>query len=79
MPLFSRRVPCQGEGAPEGSSALNTHGCALLSKDSPSDVPKRAPNEESAKGTTSKDDARNLVTSDSNVEGAPSSEKGESE
>ena len=48
----------------------------MLPKDSPSDVPKRAPDEESAKGTTSKDDAGNLTTSDSNVDGAsPSSEK----
>lgn len=54
---------------------LNKHGCALLTKDSSGDIPKSAPNEESVKGTTSKDDARNLVTSDSNVEGAPSSEK----
>lgn len=56
---------------------LNKHGCALLMKDSSGDIPKSAPNEESMKGTTSKDDAGNSVTSesDSNVEGAPASEK----
>ncbi|XP_044354043.1 uncharacterized protein [Triticum aestivum] len=34
------RAPCYGEGALEGASTLNKHGCALLPKDSPSDVPK---------------------------------------
>ena len=54
---------------------LNKQGYALLPKDSLGDVPKRAPNEESAKGTTSKDDAGNLTTSDSNVDCASPSEK----
>lgn len=70
------RVPCYGEGALEGASMLNKHGCALLPKDSSGDIPKSAPNEESVKGSTSKDDAGNSMTSDSNVEGAPASEKG---
>ncbi|XP_073354501.1 uncharacterized protein [Aegilops tauschii subsp. strangulata] len=69
------RVPCYGEGALEGASMLNKHGCALLPKDSSGDIPKSAPNEVSVKGTTSKDDGRNSTTSDSNVEGAPASEK----
>lgn len=69
------RVPCYGEGTLEGASMLNKHGCALLPKDSSGDIPKSAPNEESVKGTTSKDDAGNSTTSDSNVEGAPASEK----
>ncbi|XP_044985852.1 uncharacterized protein LOC123453148 isoform X2 [Hordeum vulgare subsp. vulgare] len=45
--------------------------------DSLDDVPRGASNEESVKGTASKDDAEDSKTSDSNVEdAAPSSEKG---
>ncbi|KAF7045321.1 hypothetical protein CFC21_054438 [Triticum aestivum] len=72
---LNTRVPCQGEGAPEGSSALNTHGCALLSKDSFGDVPKSSPNEELVKGTTNIDDDGSSMILCSNVEGASPSEK----
>ncbi|KAF7056698.1 hypothetical protein CFC21_064079 [Triticum aestivum] len=48
---------CQGWGFL--STPLNASATTSRS-DSPSDVPKRAPNEESAKGTTRKDDAGNL-------------------
>ncbi|XP_044394230.1 uncharacterized protein [Triticum aestivum] len=73
------RVPCYGEGALESANMLNKQGYALLPKVSSGDIPKSAPNEESVKGTTSKDDGVSSTTSHSNVEGAPASEKGESE
>ncbi|KAM3279692.1 hypothetical protein ACQJBY_046828 [Aegilops geniculata] len=69
------RVQCHGEGAPEGSSTLNKHGCALLPNDSLGDVPKSSPNEELLKGTTSIDDDGSSIILCSNVEGAPPSEK----
>ncbi|KAI4986261.1 hypothetical protein ZWY2020_018891 [Hordeum vulgare] len=48
--------------------------------DSLDDVPRSASNEESVKGTASKDDAEDSKTSDSNGEdAAPSSEKGDSQ
>uniref|UniRef100_A0ACD6AA31 Uncharacterized protein n=1 Tax=Avena sativa TaxID=4498 RepID=A0ACD6AA31_AVESA len=69
------RVPRYGEGALEGASMLNKHGCALVSKDSWGDDPKSAGNEELVKRTSSKDDVKNSLTSGSNFDSAPSSEK----
>uniref|UniRef100_A0ACD6AA05 Uncharacterized protein n=2 Tax=Avena sativa TaxID=4498 RepID=A0ACD6AA05_AVESA len=68
------RVPCYGEGALEGASTITKHGCALQPKDSSGDVPMSALNVESVKDTTSKD-TWNPTSFDSNVEGAPPSEK----
>jgi hypothetical protein len=63
--------------------AQHIYGCTFLPKvqeviDSSGNVPKCEPNEESVQGRSSKDDAGNSTTSDSNVECAPPSEKGDS-
>jgi hypothetical protein len=76
-------VPCYREVALEGATTLNIYGCTFLPKvqeliDSSGNVPKCEPNEESVQGRSSKDDAGNSSTSDSNVECAPPSEEGDS-
>ncbi|KAM0928187.1 hypothetical protein ACQ4PT_002324 [Festuca glaucescens] len=63
-----------------GATTLNRYECTLLPEDQEvfiltGDVPKSAPNEESVKGTSSKDNARNSMTSDSNDGCAPPLEK----
>jgi hypothetical protein len=67
-----------------GAATLNKYECALLPKDQEvvnisGDPPKSAPNEELVKRTSSKDDARNSTTSDTNDGCSPTSEKGDFE
>ena len=74
------RTSHYGELAPECASTYFKYGCALLYKaqeetDPLGNVPKNAPNEESAKSTTTKDDSVNSKASVSNAEDATSSEK----
>ncbi|CAO1948937.1 unnamed protein product [Urochloa humidicola] len=78
------RTAHYGELAPECASTYFKYGCALLYKaqeetDPLGDVPKSAPNEESAKSTTAKDDSENSKASGSNAEDAVSSEKADAE
>ncbi|CAL5091737.1 unnamed protein product [Urochloa decumbens] len=78
------RVAHYGELAPECASTYFKYGCALLYKaqeetDPLGDVPKSAPNEESAKSTTAKDDSESSKVSGSNAEDAASSEKADAE
>ena len=74
------RVERYGELAPECASTYYKYGCALLYKsqeetDPLGNVPKSAPDEESVKSTTNKDNG-NSKASSSNVKDAPSSDKG---
>ena len=74
------RTSHYGELAPECASTYFKYGCALLYKaqeetDPLGNVPKNAPNEESAKSTTAKDDSVSSKASVSNAEDAASSEK----
>ncbi|KAM0904957.1 hypothetical protein ACQ4PT_017660 [Festuca glaucescens] len=67
-----------------GATTLNRYECALLPKDQEvvnlsGDPPKSAPNEESVKRTSSRDDARNSTTSDSNDGCFPTLAKGDFE
>ncbi|KAF8713963.1 hypothetical protein HU200_027950 [Digitaria exilis] len=74
------RTAHYGELAPECASTYYKYGCALLYKaqeetDPLGNVPKKAPNEESVKSTTGKDDSESSKASGSNAEDAVSSEK----
>ncbi|CAM0905245.1 unnamed protein product [Alopecurus aequalis] len=74
------RVELYGELAPECASTYYKYGCALLYKsqeetDPLGNVPKSAPDEESVKSTTNKENG-NSKASSSNVKEAPSSDKG---
>ncbi|PUZ68289.1 hypothetical protein GQ55_2G014400 [Panicum hallii var. hallii] len=78
------RTSHYGELAPECASTYFKYGCALLYKaqeetDPLGNVPKNAPNEESAKSTTAKDDSVSSKASVSNAEDAASSEKVDAE
>ncbi|CAN6202895.1 unnamed protein product [Urochloa humidicola] len=78
------RTAHYGELAPECASTYFKYGCALLYKaqeesDPLGDVPKSAPNEESAKSTNAKADSENSKVSGSNAEDAVSSEKADAE
>uniref|UniRef100_A0ACD5U9H0 Uncharacterized protein n=1 Tax=Avena sativa TaxID=4498 RepID=A0ACD5U9H0_AVESA len=74
------RVELHGELAPECASTYYKYGCALLYKsqeetDPLGNVPKSAPDEESVKSTTNKDNG-NSKASSSNVKDAQSPDKG---
>ncbi|RLM86865.1 TPR domain containing protein [Panicum miliaceum] len=78
------RTSHYGELAPECASTYFKYGCALLYKaqeetDPLGNVPKNAPNEESAKSTTAKDDSVSSKASFSNADDAASSEKVDTE
>ena len=80
LPLWPSRTSHYGELAPECASTYFKYGCALLYKaqeetDPLGNVPKNAPNEESAKSTTAKDDSVSSKASVSNAEDATSSER----
>ncbi|PNT61481.1 hypothetical protein BRADI_5g15692v3 [Brachypodium distachyon] len=73
------RVERFGELAPECASTYYKYGCALLYKsqeetDPLGNVPKSAPNEDSAKSTTN-EGSGNSKASSSNIKDAPSSDK----
>ncbi|KAM3279675.1 hypothetical protein ACQJBY_046821 [Aegilops geniculata] len=79
----SVRVGGHGEVAPGCASTFDKYECAYIAQevnDSLDDVSRSVSNEESVKGTASKDDAEDSKTSGSNGEdAAPSSKKGDSQ
>jgi HAT1-interacting factor 1 len=80
MHLLPSRVAHYGELAPECANTYFKYGAALLYKyqeesDPLGSVPKNAPNEESMRSTTGKNDSESSEASGSNGEDAASSEK----